>query len=86
MVSVQWRDLEFTVPRDRLKWDMNVQFEFEDGRSARALFTLLGGNGLEGLRETRAKVYKAAKTAGELDEFLKHVSTVLEKECVGNLP
>lgn len=84
-VSIQWRNLSFTVPKDRLTWDMNVQFEFEDGRRVRALFTLLGG-GPEGLPKVRAQVYKAATSAGELDEFLKHVSEVLEKECVGNLP
>jgi hypothetical protein len=86
IVTIEWRDLKFTVPKDRNDWDMHVQFEFEDGRSARALFTLLGGNGPAGLSKVRAKVYRAAKTARELGEFLKHVAEVLNKECVGSLP
>jgi hypothetical protein len=85
-VSIQWRDLEFTVPKNRLEWDMNVQFEFEDGRRVRALFTLLGGNGPEGIRKVRSKVYESAKTAADLNDFIDHLSSVLEKECVGNLP
>lgn len=84
-VTVQWRDLEWTVPKDRLAWDMNVQFEFEDGRSVRAIFTLLGG-GPDGLRKVREQVYAAAQTAGGLDEFMKHVAEVLNKECINNLP
>lgn len=85
-VTVQWRNLEWTVPKDRLEWDMNVQFEFEDGRSVRAIFTLLGGNGPDGLRKVREQVYAEAKTAGELDEFMKHVSEVLAKNCINNMP
>jgi tartrate dehydratase alpha subunit/fumarate hydratase class I-like protein len=84
-VTVQWRDLEWTVPKDRNTWDMNVQFEFEDGRRVRAICTLLGG-GPEGLTKVRNQVYAAAKTAGELEEFVQHVSEVVAKECINNLP
>ena len=84
-VTIQWRDLEFVVPKDRAAWDMNVQFEFEDGRRVRAIFMLLGG-GPDGLSAVRSKVYAAAKTSGELDDFMKHTAEVLNKECVGVLP
>lgn len=84
-VTVQWRNLEWTVPRDRNEWDMHVQFEFEDGRRVRAIFTLLGG-GPDGLAKVRGEVYEAAKTAGDLDDCMTHVAEILQKECVNNLP
>jgi hypothetical protein len=39
-------------PSDRNTWDMNVQFEFEDGRRVRAICTLLGG-GPDGMTKVR---------------------------------
>jgi 2,3-bisphosphoglycerate-independent phosphoglycerate mutase len=38
------------------------------------------------MAKVRAQVYDAAKTAGELEEFMQHVSEVLAKECINNLP
>lgn len=68
------------MPKDRGRWDMNVQFEFEEGNRIRGLLILLGG--AENLYKTRAEVYEGCKTKAEFDAFEKHVGEVLNKECI----
>jgi hypothetical protein len=85
-VTIQWRDLEFVIPKERSRWDMNVGFEFEDGRRLRAMCVLLAGTAKPAaVFAVRAKLYQHAKTAGELDEFLDHCAEVTRKECTGEL-
>ena len=61
---------------------MNVQFEFEEGRRLRGLLLLLGG-APEFVDKARREVYAIARTNREVDEFMDHVTEVLNKECVG---
>lgn len=82
LVTIEWRDARFEVPKDRGQWDMNVQFEFEEGRRLRGLLTLLG-NGPDGVSWARAKVYAFARTNREVDEFMDHCTAILNKECIG---
>lgn len=81
MVTITWRNIEFQIPKCRLDWDMNVQFEFEEGARLRGMMTLLGG-GPAGRYAVRQKLYTGGvRTAGELDEFFNHAGNVAEKEC-----
>lgn len=61
---------------------MNVQFEFEEGRTLRGLLVLLGG-APEFIDKARLEVYAVARTNREVDEFREYVTEVLNKECVG---
>lgn len=69
------------MPKDRGRWDMNVQFEFEEGNKTRGLLILLGG-AAENLYRTRAEVYEVCKTKADLDRFTEYVAEVLNKECI----
>lgn len=82
MVTVEWRGARWQIPKDRGLWDMNVQFEFEEGRRLRGLLTLLGG-APEYIDKARREVYAVARTSREVDEFMDHVTEVLNRECVG---
>lgn len=81
IVTITWSGKSWNVPKDRGRWDMNVQFEFEEGNKTRGLLILLGG-AAENLYQARADVYEVCKTKAELDEFTKHVAEILNKECV----
>jgi hypothetical protein len=86
MVTIQWRDLEFQVPKDRAEWDMNIGFEFEEGNRLRGLMILFAGSAAPAaVASVRARIYQQARTAGELEEFLEHASEICKKECVGSL-
>lgn len=81
LVTISWRNIEFTIPKCRLDWDMNVQFEFEEGNRLRGMMTLLGG-GPAGRYAVRQKLYAGGcRTAGDLDDFFKHAGNIAEKEC-----
>lgn len=82
MVTIEWRGQRWNIPKDRGLWDMNVSFEFEEGNRLRGLFTLLGGSP-ENIPKARQQVYAIARTSREVDEFMDHVTEVLNKECVG---
>ena len=82
LVSISYRGHTWNVPKDRGQWDMNVQFEFEEGRRLRGLLLLLGG-APELVDKARREVYAIARTNREVDEFMDHVTEVLNKECVG---
>lgn len=76
-----WEGNSWNVPKDRGQWDMNVQFEYEEGNSMRGTLILLGG-GPENLYKTRADVAKFCKTKAEYAAFEKHVGEILNKECI----
>lgn len=61
---------------------MNVSFEFEEGHRLRGLCVLLGG-APEFIDKARREVYAVARTSREVDEFMDHVTEVLNKECTG---
>lgn len=82
LVEIEWRGARWQVPKDRGLWDMNVQFEFEEGNRLRGLLTLLGGSP-SGIGKARREVYAVARTNREVDDFMDHVTEVLNKECVG---
>lgn len=80
LVTVTWEGKSWNVPKDRGKWDMNVQFEFEEGNTGRGLLLLLGG--ADNLYKTRAEIYEICKTQADFRAFEKHVGEVLNKECI----
>lgn len=82
LVEVEWRGARWQIPKDRGLWDMNVQFEFEEGNRLRGLLTLLGGSP-SGIGKARREVYAVARTNREVDDFMDHVTAILNKECVG---
>ncbi|QNL29786.1 hypothetical protein SEA_WEBSTER2_18 [Mycobacterium phage Webster2] len=81
LVRIEYDGLVFTVPKDRGQWDMNVQFEFEEGRRLRGYLVLLGGS-LENVEVTRARVYSRCRTTREVEKFLDHITEVCNAECI----
>lgn len=81
LVTITYQGRTWHVPKDRGLWDMNVQFDFEEGRRIHGTFTLLGGSP-ENVDAIRAQVYPICRTNRELDAFMDHVASVLNKECV----
>src|SRR5579862_8634614 len=65
IVTVTWEGKSWNVPKDRGRWDMNVQFEFEEGNETRGLLILLGGSA-ENVYKARAEVYDVCKTKAQL--------------------
>lgn len=82
LVTITYRGKTWNVPKDRGQWDMNVQFEFEEGRRMRGLFVLLGGSP-ENIPDTKAEVYRVCRTNREVDDFMDHCTEILNKECTG---
>lgn len=82
LVEITWRGKTWTIPKDRGQWDMNVQFEFEEGRRMRGLLILLGGSP-DNIARTKEEVYRLARTNGEVEELMDHCTAILNKECVG---
>lgn len=82
LVTVTYRGKTWNIPKDRGQWDMNVQFEFEEGRRMRGFFVLLGGSP-ENVAKTRDVVYSICRTNTEVDDFMDHLTEVLNKECTG---
>jgi hypothetical protein len=81
IVTVTWNGKSWNVPKDRGRWDMNVQFELEEGNNMRAILILLGG--AENLYKTRAELHEVCKTQADFAQFKEHVGEVLNKECIG---
>jgi len=81
-VTIEWRGKSWKIPKERGLWDMNVQFEFDDGRRMRGFLILLAGS-LENLDAVRAQVYSVARTNFEVDELMDLVAEIANKECVG---
>lgn len=84
LVEIEYRGQKWLIPKDRGQWDMNVQFEFEDGNRMRGFFILLGGSpSVDDVQRIRAQVYKVCRTNVEVDDFMNHVTAILNKECTG---
>lgn len=81
LVTIEWRDLVWTVPKRRGLWDMNVQFELEDGKKLRGILCLLAG-GPGGVATERRRLYAVCKTGDDLNAFTDHVTGIINKECV----
>lgn len=82
LVTITYRGRTWNVPKDRGQWDMNVQFEFEEGRRMVGLFTLLGGSP-ENVPAAKSQVYSVCRTNREVDDFMDHCTEILNKECTG---
>lgn len=86
MVTIEWRNIRVEVPKYRAEWDMNVQFELEEGRRSHAYLTLIGG-GPAGVDAARWQLYAGGvRTNRDMAEFTDHVNKVLAKECLDDKP
>ncbi|WP_431231532.1 hypothetical protein ACQ856_18390 [Mycolicibacterium psychrotolerans] len=81
-MTLEYKGHKWEIPKDRGLWDMNVGFEFEEGRKLRGLFTLLGGSPA-GVEKARRGVYAFARTATEVDEFMDYCTEFLNENCTG---
>lgn len=81
-MDIEYNGARWRVPKDRGQWDMNVQFEFEEGRRLRGLFILLGGSP-ENVTPVKNQVYSVCRTNREVDKFMDHVTEILNRECIG---
>lgn len=82
LVELEHRGLKWTVPKDRGQWDMNVQFEFEEGNRLRGFCVLLGGSPAH-IAKARNEIYRVCRTAGEVDALLDDVAEQANKLCTG---
>ena len=79
-VTFEYRGLRWVIPRARNDWDMNVQFEFEDGNRLRGLMVLLAG-GPAKADLVRRQLYSVCKTQGELAGFIRDAFACINKHC-----
>jgi len=83
-LTFAWRDLEFSFPKDRGQWDMNVQFEMEEGRRNRGTLMLIANSAdPEDMQAAKAKVYSVARTAKDWDDFTSDLAEFLNKNATG---
>lgn len=82
LVEITHRGMKWNVPKARGQWDMNVQFEFEEGNRLRGFCILLGGSPAE-INRVRNQIYRVARTAGEVDALLDDVAEQANKMCDG---
>lgn len=82
LVTLEHRGLKWDVPKHRGQWDMNVQFEFEEGNRMRGFCVLLGGSPNE-ISRVRNEIYKVCRTYAEVDALLDDIAEQANKNCVG---
>jgi hypothetical protein len=82
LVTLSHRELEWAVPKHRGQWDMNVQFEFEEGNRLRGFCVLLGGSPAN-ISAVRNQIYRVCRTASEVDALLDDIAEQANKLCTG---
>jgi hypothetical protein len=84
-VAFTHRGLEFQIPKDRGKWDMNVTFAMEEGqRNVGTLILLANSVDRADLAAVRQRIYRGGvRTADEWDSFQGDLAAFLNKHCTG---
>lgn len=74
-VLLEWKGLEFSIPKRRGRWPVRAMREFNRGRNVEGLVMLIGEDGW-------ARLALVCPVADDFEEFADYAGDMINAQCV----